>query len=228
MIDRGDDVGQRVVLDDELPRGVLDRGLRTGGCRTRGVALARRRRIPLGLRVDERRCLTVTVDVARGRERGHDAPPQVGVDGQARQAVVGRIGVEQCGEHGDVTQREHRGAQGVDVGQLVVRSGFGAAGQLEQPVGEGRPAVRAGPVRVGVGAAARSAPASGVVAPHRLRFRRGRRPMTRATKSRAFSSASRVISHAADQASVRGSGSAMSAMRVSTVCSDSGSSRSEQ
>ncbi|SHW85508.1 Uncharacterised protein [Mycobacteroides abscessus subsp. abscessus] len=52
--------------------------------------------------------------------------------------------------------------------------------------------------------------------------------ITRATKSRAFISASRVISQAADHASVRGSGSSMSAMRLSTVCSDAGSSRIEQ
>ncbi len=52
--------------------------------------------------------------------------------------------------------------------------------------------------------------------------------MTSATKSRAFSSASRVISQAADQASVRGSGSAKSAIRLNAVCSDSGSRRTAQ
>jgi hypothetical protein len=53
-------------------------------------------------------------------------------------------------------------------------------------------------------------------------------PETSDTKSRARSSESRVISQAADHTNVRGSGSAMSAMRGSAVCSDSGSSRSEQ
>jgi hypothetical protein len=53
-------------------------------------------------------------------------------------------------------------------------------------------------------------------------------PETSDTKSRALSSASRVISQAADHTSVRGSGSAMSAIRCSAVSSDSGSSRSEQ
>ena len=52
--------------------------------------------------------------------------------------------------------------------------------------------------------------------------------ITSATKSRALSSASRVISHAADQTRVRGSGSAISAMRLNAVCRESLSRRIEQ
>jgi len=53
-------------------------------------------------------------------------------------------------------------------------------------------------------------------------------PSTSSTKSRAFISACRVISHAADQPRVRGSDSAMSAIRLVTVASETGSSRTEQ
>ena len=117
-----DDVGQRVVLDDQLPGSLLDRELRASRRRARRVAITRGGRITLGLGVDERGCLPVVVDVARGRERGDDAPPQVGVDGQPGQPVLGgRVsllfaraliaGVQQRGQHGDVPQRQHRRAR---------------------------------------------------------------------------------------------------------------------
>ena len=97
-------------------------------------------------------CRPVGVDVAGGGQRGDDAPPQVGVDDQAGQPVLGGVGVEQRGQHGDMAKREHRRAQRVDVGQLVVRARLGGAGQLQQSVGEQRPALCARPVRIGVGA----------------------------------------------------------------------------
>ena len=53
-------------------------------------------------------------------------------------------------------------------------------------------------------------------------------PATSVVKSRALSSASRVISQAADQHRVRGSGSAMSPIRSTRVASEPGSSRSAQ
>ncbi len=53
-------------------------------------------------------------------------------------------------------------------------------------------------------------------------------PATSALKSRALSSASRVISHAELQHSVRGSGSAMSPIRSISVASEPGSRRSAQ
>ena len=118
----------------------------------------------------------VVVDVARGRQRGDDAPPQVGVDGQPGQPVLGRVGVQQRGQHGDVPQRQHRGAQRVDVGQLVVRSRLGGAGQLQQPVGEQRPALRSRPSPDRRTSAARSAPAAAAAAPRRPRSRRPRPP----------------------------------------------------
>ena len=97
-------------------------------------------------------CRAVGVDLARGGQRRDDPPAQIGVDRQPGQAQLGGIVVEQIGQHRHVPRRQHRCAQRVDERQLMIRTRRRGAGQLQQPVGERRPALRLRPVRVGVGA----------------------------------------------------------------------------
>ena len=144
-------VGQGVILGHLTPGPVFDIGLRAGGRRRRGMTLPGRRRIAHHLGVDERRLRTVSVDAAPGRQCGDDPPPQIGVDLKSGQAALGRIAVEQVGQQHEMVSREHGRAQRVDVCQLMVRARVGRSGQLQQTVGECRPAMLGGPVRLGVG-----------------------------------------------------------------------------
>ena len=133
---------------------------------------------------------------------------------EAGQAQLGGVAVEQRRQHLDVPRRQHRRAQRVDERQLVIRSGLArrgptpAAGRRTSASRARTPsrARRRTPSAVCACSSSRCATPTSVSActpPH-----------TSATKSRARSSASRVISQAADHTSVRGSGSAMSAMRA--------------
>ena len=62
------------------------------------------------------------VDLARGGQRGDDPPAQVGIDGQAGQADLGRISVEQFAQHLGVPGLQPRAGERVDEGELVIRT----------------------------------------------------------------------------------------------------------
>ena len=78
------------------------------------------------------------VDAPTGGQRRHDAPAQIGVDLQTRQAFVGGIVVEQVGQQRELAVRQNRGAQCVDERQLVIGAGLGRPGQRQQPIARNR------------------------------------------------------------------------------------------
>src|SRR5690606_37626713 len=148
----GGDVGDRVVGHDGVPRGGLDLGEGAGGGGRGGLALARGGRVALQFGVDGGGFGAVGVDQSGRRQGGDDAPAQVGVDGETGQSGAGGVGVEQGGQHVGVPRVELGAGQRVDEGELVIRPGLGGAGQFEQPVGEGGPALLLGPAGIGVAA----------------------------------------------------------------------------
>ena len=103
--------------------------------------------------------------------------------------------------------------------------GSARAGEVEQRRDERRPALLDGPRRLGVGGERRLGLQQQPL--HDADLGLGGEPVQhQGRRSRGpCSSASRVISHAADQHSVRGSGSAMSPMRSISVVSERSSSR---
>lgn len=99
-----------------------------GGQRGRGGPFAGGRRIAQHLRVD-----LVGADGPRPRERGQEAPAQVGVDGEPVQADRGGLGtVVQRPQRLDLGAPQGGRGQRVDEGELEVRAGLGRAGQPQQ------------------------------------------------------------------------------------------------